>query len=143
MTVTLRAASPSDDAWLDTWLPVVAASVGYDVRRGSKTNRGIIVRDGDDVGLAIWREHTPSRGDAIIELIATPASQARLGSGMQAAELLEERLRAQGARTIYAPAPAAHGIATYFWIRLGYRPLLRAEWPCEREGVAWLMRTLL
>jgi hypothetical protein len=30
----------------------------------------------------------------------------------------------------------------YFWIRLGYRPLLRTEWPCERAGVAWLRREL-
>ena len=62
--------------------------------------------------------------------------------GMSAAALVEDAVRAEGVRTLYAPAPAVHGIATYFWIRLGYRPLLREEWPCERVGVAWLVREL-
>jgi hypothetical protein len=35
-----------------------------------------------------------------------------------------------------------HGIAMYFWIRLGYRPLMHSEWPCAREGIAWLARDL-
>jgi hypothetical protein len=92
------------------------------------------------VGVVIWRTH--GRGVAIIGLIATPPEAARRGSGMQAAALLEDELRARGVRTVYAPAHAVHGIAMYFWIRLGYRPLLRGDWPCEREGVAWLMRRL-
>jgi hypothetical protein len=61
---------------------------------------------------------------------------------MQAAALLEVQLRKARIQRIYAPASAAHGIAVYFWIRLGYRPLLRADWPCNREGVAWLARDL-
>jgi hypothetical protein len=67
---------------------------------------------------------------------------ARRGAGMRAAVLVERQIRAKGMRTAYAPATAAHGISVYFWLRLGYRPLLRAEWPCARDGVVWLMRKL-
>jgi hypothetical protein len=146
VTVALRDATRSDDAWLDGWLPAVAASVGYEVTepKGRATVRSsdrlIIERDAEPVGIVIWR--TCPRDAAIIELIATPTVHARHGCGMLAAALLEERLRTQGVRTIFAPASAVHGIAMYFWIRLGYRPLLRGDWPCARDGVAWLVRRL-
>jgi len=141
VTVTLHPALVADETWLDGWLPAVAASVGYEAERG-RAKRAIIERDGAPVGVLMHREHAPRRGTAIIELVATPPEHARRGAGMEAAALLEEQLRARGFRTIYAPATAIHGIAMYFWIRLGYRPLLRGEWPCEREGVAWLLRRL-
>ncbi len=150
MTVTLRSSASSDDAWLDSWLPAVAASVGYDAAsprysrekasRSGGAERRIIERAGQRVGVVIYREHAPARASATIELIATPPECARGGSGMRAAAVIEEQLRARGIETIYAPASAVHGISMYFWIRLGYRPLLRDEWPCERDGVAWLMR---
>ena len=142
VTVTLRAVSPTDEGWLDGWLPAVAASVGYEADVGAGAKRSIIEREGAPVGVLIHREHTPRRDAAIIELIGTPHEHARRGAGMEAAAALEDQLRARGTRTIYAPAPEIHGIAMYFWIRLGYRPLLRGEWPCKREGVAWLMRRL-
>jgi hypothetical protein len=62
---------------------------------------------------------------------------------MAAAALIEGELCATGASRVYAPAPEVHGIAMYFWIRLGYRPLMRGEWPCEHDGVAWLVRELV
>jgi hypothetical protein len=154
VSVTLRPAARADDAWLATWFPGLARSVGYDagVRDPSPT-RLIIERDAQGalstaapgsvpVGVIAVRVHAPKRGETIIELVATPAERARTGAGMQAAALLEEDLRARGVQRIYAPASEAHGIAMYFWIRLGYRPLLRCEWPCTREGVAWLARDL-
>jgi hypothetical protein len=142
VSVTLRDPSPSDEAWLDTWLPAAATSVTYDLPTDNKHERAIIERDGVPAGIVIWRRRTRPRNAAIIELIATPPEQARCGSGMQAAALLEAQLRADGTRTLFAPASAVHGIAMYFWIRLGYRPLLRPEWPCGCEGVAWLRRDL-
>lgn len=147
--VALRPATPADAAWLAEWLPAVAASVGHDPidppswlsSRAARRVR-IIVRDGADVGVLAYRPHAPARGSATFELVATPPQFARRGSGMAAAALVEDELRAARIHTAYAPAPAAHGIAVYFWIRLGYRPLLRAQWPCDRPGIAWLMRDL-
>ena len=145
VSVVLRAVSGDDAAWNGGWLPAAAALVGYKGGGDAKCGRGkalattrIIERDGERVGVLIYRLHTPKRGGGIIELIATPPEHARRGSGMKAAALVEDELHAQGVREIYAPAPAAHGIAMYFWIRLGYRPLERAAWPCAREGVVWL-----
>ena len=74
--------------------------------------------------------------------MATPQEFARNGAGMIAAALAENEIVEAGTRELFAPAPAVHGISMYFWIRLGYAPLLRTDWPCEREGVAWLRRSL-
>jgi hypothetical protein len=101
----------------------------------------VIVREEEAVGVLRYRVRRKTH-DAIIELVATPADAARRGAGMRAAALVEGELRSAGARRVYAPAPESHGIAMYFWIRLGYRPLMRPDWPCEREGVAWLVRDL-
>jgi hypothetical protein len=154
VTITLRPLVAEDAAWLDTWLVAVAASVGYSeltqdeagkalfVRAGEDNDvrARIIERDGADVGLIVWRRRGADA--AIIEFVGTPPLQARRGSGMAAAALIEREMRDAGVRAIFAPAPAVHGIAMYFWIRLGYRPLLQSDWPCVREGVAWLRRDL-
>jgi GNAT superfamily N-acetyltransferase len=149
VSILLRDVSGDDAAWSGGWLPSVAASVGHEGAGDTKSGRGkarattrIIERDGERAGVLIYRLHARKRGAAIIELIATPPAYARRGSGMKAAALLEDELRARGVREIFAPAPAAHGIAMYFWIRLGYRPLKRDAWPCAREDVAWLVRRI-
>jgi hypothetical protein len=156
VNVTLRPLAAHDITWLDSWLAPVAASVDYDAVSGNgpgasllaraATERDlrprVIERDAEPVGLLVYRLHAPRRRAATIELVATPAAEARRGAGMRAAALLEEELRSEGVTAIYAPAPAAHGIAMYFWVRLGYRPLMRPDWPCQRDGVAWLLRDI-
>lgn len=150
MSVSLRDLCAGDAEWLDAWLPRVAGLVGYErddtatllarVKEDRRFKARVIIRDGVDVGVAVFSPRPD--GTARIELIATPLEHARKGAGMGAAALVEDELRAAGATTIFAPAPAANGIAMYFWIRLGYAPILRGEWPCEREGVAWLRREI-
>lgn len=153
--MVLRRATDADAPWLDTWLASTAASVGCDEIDGARPGRSLIARvrergvqariierDDADAGLVVYRTGASNRGSAIIELVATPLAQARCGTGIGAAVLVEDELRASGAGVAYAPAPAVHGIAMYFWIRLGYRPLMRGQWPCERSGVAWLAREL-
>jgi hypothetical protein len=138
--------------WLDTWLPAAAEVVGYEtatsvalqqrLRDEEHLRARVITRGGDAMGLVVVEIDSPTRGSACIEIVATPADRARQGAGMTAAALVERELRDAGVETAYAPAPAMHGISMYFWIRLGYAPLLRPAWPCEREGVAWLRRSL-
>jgi hypothetical protein len=152
VTVTLRQRTRADHVWLDTWLPAVAESVGYDASSLDRAQKRLIIQRNIDegrgtdapgcAGIIVYRTGAPSRGDAIIELVATPPEHARHGAGMEGAVLIEQQLRSSHIRRIYAPAAATHGIAIYFWIRLGYRPLLRGEWPCARAGVAWLARDL-
>ena len=155
MNVKLRPIGARDAAWLNSWLAPVAADVDYEVdaeapgawlleRLGAEHGlRARIIAIGEHgAGVIVWREHAPKRGTAIVELVATPPEDARLGAGMAAAAAVESVFREELVRVVYAPAPAVHGIAMYFWIRLGYRPLQRAEWPCERAGVAWLRREI-
>jgi hypothetical protein len=144
--VTLRPIGPRDHAWLAAWLPDAAARAGHDdapallaaVRKRGVT-AAVIAIDEAPAGVIAWRRAARS-STATVEFLGVEQRRARRGAGMTAAQLLEDALTRAGVRTMYAPAPAAHGIAMYFWIRLGYRPLLRGDWPCTRDGVAWLRR---
>src|SRR5438045_1288561 len=152
--VRLRPFSEADAAWLDEWLGEAAAAVGYDLidraePASSLTRRlrdepslraRIVGREGVDAGIILYRVHAPHGGEALFELVAVPSAQARKGSGMMAAAAVERELLELGVRSAYAPAAEVHGIAVYFWIRLGYAPVQRPEWPCERPGVLWLRR---
>jgi hypothetical protein len=157
VNIVLRPFDTVDAPWLDGWIGAIASQVGYDEMRGpqaaaslrkrlarKRTLRALVIeRDRTPAGLLVYRLHSPRRDAAIIELVAVAPDLARKGSGMAAAALIEAELRASGAGTVYAPAPDAHGIDVYFWIRLGYRPLPSSEWPCTRKAVAWLRRDLL
>lgn len=57
------------------------------------------------------------------------------GLGTEAILLLEGEARSRGlARRFAAPVPLAEGLALYFWLRLGYRPLGAAR------GHLWMVR---
>jgi GNAT superfamily N-acetyltransferase len=150
VTLTLRRVGPDDAPFLDECIGTVSdggyeidepsgvallrhiASIGADAR--------LIGQDGEPCGVVAWRTLDGDR--RAFEFVAVSRAQTRRGLGRAAAELAEAEMRRTGARTVYAPASEKHGIAVYFWIRLGYRPLLRGGWPCARDGVAWLSRTL-
>lgn len=148
MNVDLRPLIAGDLPSLDAWLPSVAASVGYDAARitvdapPEHPRTTIVLRDDEVIGVTVHARLSKRPRSAVIEFVGITPAHARRGCGHRAATLLEESLRAAGVRRIYAPAPAAHGIDVYFWIRLGYRPLLRPDWPCALDGVAWLCRDL-
>ena len=154
MTVTLRDLRLDDAAWLDGWLGACAQSVAYrEIDASAPTGSlfehlnaenvygRVVVADGAAIGIAVWRL-LPAAA-ALIEFVGVQPSSGRRGYGHQAAERLAEALRADGVTALFAPAPAIHGIAVYFWIRLGFRPLLQVDWPCKREGLAWLVRDVL
>lgn len=151
--ITLRPLTTDDATFLDPWLPTAAAIVAHDptttanllsrAKRTATLRLRLIERNATPVGIVIYRLNTPKHGSAIFDLIATPAHEARRGTGMTAATLAEAELRAANIHTAYAPASASHGISMYFWIRLGYAPQLRPHWPCTREGTAWLRRSLI
>ena len=153
MTVTLRPLAEHDVPWLDAWLPTLLRAVGCEAIDGAsllartRRERSLHARIASaaaagDVALVVYAAHRSRRGAATFELVAAPPASARRGHGQQAVAAAEAEFRALGVRTAYAPAPAAHGIALYFWLRLGYHPLLRPEWPRALPGVAWLRRDL-
>ena len=52
-----------------------------------------------------------------------------------------------GSERVYAPVPEGRGLAVYFWLRLGFRPLSRAESPKSPLGLTgdskpgiWMVR---
>jgi hypothetical protein len=150
--IVLREFAAEDAVWLDAWLPSVAEVVGYQaassdalqerLRTEGTLRARVIARGTQPVGLVVYRLRAPNRTSAQFDLVAVPALHARNGAGMVACALAEEEMAATGARTLYAPAAGKHGISMYFWIRLGFAPLMRPQWPCEREDVAWLRRDL-
>jgi hypothetical protein len=145
MTVALRPPRKSDAAWLDSWLPAIARKVGFEAVDAAQllaertSNLSIITRSGEPVGTIVWSSEGPR---ATIRLVALDPVHTRRGTGMQAAAMLEQQLQRRGVRAIDAAASEAHGISIYFWIRLGYRPLPRGDWPCVREGIVWMRRNL-
>jgi GNAT superfamily N-acetyltransferase len=145
MTIALRRPRKSDAAWLDSWLPAIAQKVGFEVVDAAQlladrtSNVAIIARSGEPVGTIVWSSEGTR---ATIRLVALDPAHTRRGTGMQAAAMLEQQLRRRGVRAIDAATSESHGISIYFWIRLGYRPLMRGEWPCERDGVVWMRRDL-
>lgn len=58
------------------------------------------------------------------------------GAGSEAARLLLRAAVASGYSTVRAWAPGARGLALYFWVRMGLRPL-HGEGP---DGGIWLER---
>ena len=60
------------------------------------------------------------------------------GTGSEAAWLLVRTAREAGYGGLRAWAPPSHGLAAYFWIRMGFRPL-HGEGP---EGGIWFERSL-
>ena len=60
------------------------------------------------------------------------------GCGSEAAWLLVRAAEASGYQLLRAWAPPTHGLAVYFWFRMGFHPL-HGEGP---EGGIWLERQL-
>ena len=148
MNVRLRGYRRSDAAWATGWAAAVLRSSGVDAecvaRLLADPDRQVhvIEQDAQRAGIVAMHAHQDDATAAIIDFVATPAEFARRGLGMRAAALLEASLARRRVHTVYAPAPETHGIAVYFWIRLGYRPLPSSEWPDRCDGMIWMRRDL-
>ncbi|MXY80322.1 MAG: GNAT family N-acetyltransferase [Chloroflexi bacterium] len=73
--------------------------------------------------------------------LAVEAEWRGYGYGGAAVPIVERAARRLGATSGRALVPASNGIALYFWLRLGYRPLAGAAWAKPREGT-WMGRAL-
>ena len=102
---------------------------------------------GEAVGAAVVRLDAPQPGTASVPFIAIDPARRFRGLGGEAGLALQRHLRRRGFGQVFAPVPDGHGLAVYFWLRLGYRPLPRAEVPWPLVGLAaesrpgiWLVR---
>ncbi len=145
----LRSVRASDIASLAAWLPSIAAALGNDRWSSEDSLQDAVGKSealvySDDAGEAFlaYAPQTPTADAARIELLAVAVGQRRLGIGGRAAIALEKRL-ARTTRQIYVTVPATIGIALYFWLRLGYRPLMQHEWPTPLHDTStWMVREL-
>lgn len=80
--------------------------------------------------------------DLIWTWLAVGALWRLRGIAAAAVPLVERAARRQDARRARVLVPGSNGVAFYFWLRLGYRPLPVAPWPREGSG-AWMVRDLL
>ncbi len=146
----LRPLRVSDLPALSDWLPRTAAELGCDRWSGEQALRGALAAPdrllyGDERGEAFvaYETHTPLPNSARIDLLAVAPGRRRLGGGSRAAFALERRL-ARSIERVYVLVPSRLGLALYFWLRLGYRPLTQRDWPAapEAESSAWMVREL-
>jgi GNAT superfamily N-acetyltransferase len=104
--------------------------------------------EGAPIGVALLRPDTPVHGEATIAFLAVQPERRYRGLGGEAGlaveRLARERLRV---RRVYAGIPEGRGLAVYFWLRLGYRPLSSADAPSARLGLGaesrpgiWMVR---
>ena len=91
--------------------------------------------DGAAIGLVVVRTDVPAPGCASVPLIAIEPSRRFRGLGGQAGTALDAHLRSSGYERVYAPAPDGRGLAVYFWLRLGFRPLRLDEAPGPVKGL--------
>jgi ribosomal protein S18 acetylase RimI-like enzyme len=120
-----------------------------DLRSQVEAGKCLVLRDeaGEPIGAVVGKRDHPAGGFASIPFIAVAPTRRFSGLGGEAAIAIERRLRAAGVERVFAPVPDGRGLAVYFWLRLGYRPLLREEapWPLTSlsdvapEGI-WMVR---
>jgi hypothetical protein len=154
--LAIRPYRASDDPTLEAWFPEAqTAAFGssfapscswrefketwLEATPAGRLNVFFVGGDAAPVGIALWHYGTSGRADAIVCLLALAKPNRGWGLGTEAAYLLEKEILA--ART-FVQIPASNGLSVYFWLRLGYHPLLKAqqELPLLQEGGMWMVR---
>lgn len=146
----LRQLAERDLPALASWLPATAREAGCDrwsspeALRPAVGSTDVLVGEARD-GLSFleYAAGQPARGAALVRFLAVPPDRRRLGTGHRSALALEARLPASIKRA-YVSIPAGLGLALYFWLRLGYRPLTQSDWPVAPKDApaVWMVREL-
>ena len=135
---------------LAAWLPDVATAAGCDrwtnagELRAAIDNPAILTTGSDYNCFIAYELGSPHAGAALIRLLAVAPDSRRVGLGGRVALALEKRLASSTkTKQIYVAVPPRIGIALYFWLRLGYRPLTRIDAPqMPAPSAAWMVRDL-
>jgi len=103
-----------------------------------EAGEGVLVSDADDacVGVMVVRRGLPRENSGCVPFIAVDPARRYRGLGGCAGLAIEKHLRGRfGVDTVYAPIPDGRGLAVYFWLRLGFRPLTQSESPGALVGL--------
>jgi GNAT superfamily N-acetyltransferase len=98
-----------------------------------------VLADGTVVGLLRARE--PDTERLIVDALTVRAELRNRGYGQEMVFALEESWETPGG-AVYAGVPRGNGLAIYFWLRTGYRPLYPAQHlPAEMNpALFWMTR---
>jgi len=114
-----------------------------------REHEGVLISDADGtpIGMAAVFCGWPAPREATIAFLTVDPTRRFRGLGGEAGIEIERHLRRQGYQRVYAPVPEARGLAVYFWLRLGFRPVGQAESPKAPLGLTqdskpgiWMLR---
>ena len=150
----IRLSSLTPDAFgaMTGWLSAAVAPEWSieDLRTAANAYDCVLVGDpaGAPIGLAVVipNEHEP--GAATVPFLSIDPERRFRGLGGEAGLALERTLRRKlGVEKVYAPLHESRGLAVYFWLRLGFRPLSSASSPGPLLGLTeksnpgiWMLR---
>lgn len=100
-------------------------------------SRIIVARHGGEVVGAIDATTGEDGASLLVSSLCIEDGRRGYGAGSEAARLLIRAAEESGFSCIRAWAPAGRGLAVYFWMRMGLRPL-HGEGP---DGGIWLERS--
>jgi hypothetical protein len=150
--LSLTSAAVEDVEAMSVWLSSALAPDWElpDLETALSISSAVLVRDasGEAIGLAVALVGLPEAGSASVPFLAIAPERRFRGLGGEAGLMLERHLRRKfGIQRVYAPIPDGRGLAVYFWLRLGYRPLTETESPGALIGLTpearpgiWLVR---
>jgi GNAT superfamily N-acetyltransferase len=134
-----------------TWLEAALAPewTPVDLEAAVAGGNGVLIgdRDGAAIGVAVVLQDVPSAACATLPFLAIDPARRFRGLGGEAGLALDAHLRGHGFEKVYAPVPDGRGLAVYFWLRLGFRPLRTPDWPGPLVGLSpktvhgiWMLR---
>ena len=137
--LTIRAAVPSDFEDASSWLETSLQPEWHfeDFTGQVEAGNAVKIEDLSEelIGAAIVLCDQPQSGCASIPFISIVPARRFAGLGGEAGIAIEKRLRRAGYECIFAPVPDGRGLAVYFWLRLGFRALLRSDAPWPLPGL--------
>jgi RimJ/RimL family protein N-acetyltransferase len=142
--VTLREAALRDLPLIEPWYAEAArAAYGGEIPAGDPDLGGrfvggglwVVLRDGEEapIGSLDAQAGWPAEGWVTIEWLGLSVAHRGWGYGSEAVRQFEKRhTRAR----LVAQIHPRNGLALYFWLRLGYRPMQPEEvfWRAQNEG---------
>lgn len=155
--IHIRPPEPADDAAVQPWLPEAVAAVQgrdaapapvptltaaralWDTTLAPGLVRLALLPDGTPAGVARIRHGTGST--LVVDALAIRRDARNLGYGQEFVFALEREF---GATHSFAGVPRANGLAVYFWLRAGYRPVYpaRGDEPLALDARLWMRREL-
>jgi hypothetical protein len=139
--IRLSQAKPEDLTTMAGWLEGALAPDWRpaDLEAMVKAGNGVLISDsaGDAIGMAVALRDVPVKDAACVPWLSIAPARRFRGLGGEAGIALEGLMRQKwDVERVYAPVADGRGLAVYFWLRLGFRPLTAKEAPWPLIGLS-------